>query len=155
MGQVSTVYYTSGGYDLVSIKGTTWIGYVWNGSGQAAYGILGQVQPLMVGDGVTFDGGFSQITFDVPVNKVNYCQSYTGGWSTCHVTQATSNSTDVCAGGDSGGPVITRVSGGYYAFAAGTIVGGGYVKNKGYQCEFQMINYIMTEVNGTLMTAPS
>jgi hypothetical protein len=60
------------------------------------------------------------------------------------------NTFPICAGGDSGGPILDRESDRYHIYAAGIILGRGSDGNT-YHCYGQEFSWIRTEANVRLL----
>ena len=151
VGNVYNNYYAPNSYDFLTIDNTHQVGYVW-GNGATRYNVIGSAGPDSPGDKVTFDGAYSGEVRGAVIGDskhINYCQPYTDGYTTCHVTQASSSST-ICLDGDSGGPVYNHNSTSNQVLGQGTIVGSNQA---GTICEFQMLSYIFSATGLSLLTS--
>lgn len=159
-GRTSSIYFSNRGIDVQSIKGgsTTSINgdpYVWGSSGY--YDVTGPKQ-LGKGDDADFDGTIYGEVPSVPITEVNMCDDFDTSTVTCHLDQGTSSTGgNVCNHGDSGGPVIQRISGSTRVYALGPIVGVGvnsYGDPTSSVCEYNEIATVLSTVYGTLLVAP-
>jgi streptogrisin D len=76
---------------------------------------------VVEGISVCVDGSTHGEICGCKIGKRDFCTAIEGGGSTCHVTAVNKSGNIIIGGGDSGGPVFSRVSNG--VTAVGTIIG--------------------------------
>jgi len=122
-------------------------GDVWANS-QNTHPVIGSVF-AGVGDLVAMDGAASGEVPGNDVQQADYCQKFSDGITTCHLTRTYQAGAVACQEGDSGGPVYQRISGTSDIYAAGEIVGSN---NAGQTCYYGVLKYLLEAASATLLT---
>jgi hypothetical protein len=153
INDVSTHYYSNGGYDMESFRcncrSSVWYEGPAIGTGNGStHNVAGQCN-CGQGAEVTFDGASTGEQFGATVQNAGVtCLVYpSDGWRTCDVNYAT-RSTPICDVGDSGGPVYQRSSNNW-VYAVGMILASA---NSGRTCWYHPIGRMLSRVNGYLLT---
>ena len=140
VGTVGKVYYSSDDFETIPSSNE---GYVWNDSTGTKYSVNGYIIGE-AGDYVTTDGATDMATYGIYVEEGGggTCATY-GGHTVCHAIVLESPQ-PLCAGGDSGGPILERESDGYHIKAVGIILGRGS-SGGNYFCYGQQVYWIRDE----------
>ena len=142
IGTVSQVYYNQQDFELMSSSNE---GYVWNTSTGSKWSVNGYITAVD-GDYLTTDGQHGA-HYDILVTSggTTTCATY-GGHEICHALVLYGGGTDVCPGGDSGGPILQRESDGYHIHAAG-LIDGKADNNGAWYCYAQQVYWIRQAAN--------
>lgn len=135
MGTVSNRVLGGGSIDAELIPTKTQP-YIWGNSG-TLYGVNGDID-VGVGGTVCFDGAKTGENCNDAVSQHDICIQYTTGQYVCHVSEAVNSNHTVCQGGDSGGPVYKKTSGGTEVNVAGEVV----AYNTVHDCYYAILGYV-------------
>lgn len=146
MGSPTRRSYLSGGnVDAEAIKVASSGGYVWSSTRNSTdtRDVTAVVGTNDVGNTVCTDGQRTGETCGNLITQTDDCEESDDLVETCDLV-VLNNGNEICAEGDSGGPVYTATSSG--AHAHGMIVGGSHY-NDYYQCYYTPINDITDKLN--------
>jgi hypothetical protein len=145
-GTVITAYTNNEDFESI---GTSNLGYAWNDSTGFVWSVNGYITAQM-GDEVTVDGQTNGAHYNnyVESGGTTTCVNY--GVFVCHAIVISTGSTNLCPGGDSGGPVLQREGDGYHIMAVGMILGYNLTSNGDF-CYAQQVYFIRNEANVRLV----
>lgn len=149
-GATSTNYFQDAADDdFQTLYGEEYAPYVWTSDGSLSsdLGVKAVGYPAE-GDYVAVDGSITGLVTDNEVLGTGECVTFNDQYEDCWLSEVQGDSV-LCQPGDSGGPVITRLSGGG-ADADGLIVGE---TDSGYDCYFFDLPEALQASNTSLATS--